>query len=218
MTPKQWNYYYNGKSAEEVFDKYWNDYKKNDDYNIMYYAYRKCERALKYALDYGEKWVRNYVYNPSARVIERIIQIAKKIYTAVNQAITIHNFIDWNGYESIEGEQFYLIKLYNRAKKFVWLKIGTTSRNSLTRFADHLNSSSTSYLKNEISFIKVLGLWKCEGLNATDIENRVRDYLKNKYGEKHYIKNDRFDIEDECDELHKKIPPMIEKLKAISLI
>ena len=186
----------------------------------MYQAYRKCEKALLVAIEWGQKWVENYIYDPLKHVVQRIVKIIKRAVNKVRQVVrgrifTGVNNIDWNGFAPIEGNQFYLIDLLDDNGDLIWPKIGTTTRYTCERFKEHITPSkqSTSYSEHGISKIKVRGLWDCGDIDPVEVESKVRSYLKRKYGEENYIKNDRFAIPIDYEDLINKIPTLIKNLQ-----
>ena len=216
MTVKQWENYYPGFTTQDLFNYYWNDYQNSTDYNTMYVGYRKCERALKCAIEWGESWVKDYVYDPLKKVAERIVKIVKKVAKRTTNIIyTLTDDVDWNGWEPIEGEQCYLVWFFDKRGKFLWTKPGTTYRSTIERMHEHLGHA---YKGGTVHSIKVMAIWDCEGISATDIESRIRTYFIKKYGENHYIKNDRFDVPDDGAELIEQVPKIIEQLKLIQLV
>ena len=220
---KQWQGWYGTKSTPEVlFNENWNEYQSNENYNKMYQAFKKCERAIKVAKEWGEDWIDEYIYDPTLTVVNRIQKIIKKVINKVRQVVRGEIFssnsnIDWNGISPREGKQFYLIDLLDSFKEHVWSKIGTTERYTTARFNEHLTKSPNSYINNDIKYIKVLGIYDCGEIDPIEVESKVRTYLKKKYGLDNYIKNDRFIEPFDMNDLRAKIPMLIKKLQEIEM-
>lgn len=217
---KQWNSWYNGTTPKQLFEENWDVYSSNDsEYNIMYRAFKKCEKAIVTASEWGEKWVEKYIYDPTKHVVQRIIKATKKIINKVRTVVNKQIFssdsnIIWNGFAPKEGNQFYLIELLRQMNEVIWPKIGTTTRNTALRFKEHIGSKQpSSYSDAGIDSIRVIGIWDCGDIDPVEVESKARSFLKKKYGEEHYIKNDRFDCEIDYEELKEKIPQVIKKLQ-----
>ena len=223
MTEKQWKYHYGDKSTETVFNENWEIYQKNSDYNAMYRACQRCLRILDTAKNFGEEWIHKYIIDPAKCVAQRITKIVqrviKKVRTVVNNYVfSADEHIDWNGIAPLTGNQFYLVELLNSLHEIVWPKIGTTTRPTQERFNEHVGSKQpSSYSSKDITALKVIGIWDCGEVDPVEVESKVRSYLKRKYGEEHYIKNDRFDCEIDYDDLKAKIPILIKNLQAIEV-
>lgn len=221
VSKKQWFSWYK-ENPQNIFEKHFSEYQNEQEYSVVYRAYKKCERALTVAIEWGEEWANKYIYDPSARMIERIKKITQKISRKIRtiihkQVIKTNPNIDWNGFAPIDARQFYLIELQNHEKKPIWYKIGTTDRYTTERFDEHLTKQSSSYSEQNITYIKVLGLFDCGNLDPVEVESKVRTYLKKVQGEENYIKNDRFMNPFNIEDLNKKIPLVINKLQAAEI-
>lgn len=223
MTERQWKNYYGEETPEEVFNEHWHEYQSNGKYNLMYRAYTKCKRILEIATEWGEKWVEKYIYDPTKHIVERITKIVKRATVKVRkivrgEVIKSAPAIDWNGIKPQTGNQFYLVELLNSLREVVWPKFGTTIRPSEVRFGEHIgNKQPKSYADNDVSALKVIGIWNCGDIDPVEVESKVRSYLKRKYGVENYVKNDRFDCELDYDDLKSKIPDIIHKLQEIEV-
>lgn len=221
---KQWKSWYGEQTPEEIFNENWEAYSSNkSDYNTMYQAYKKCERALLTAKEWGEEWIEKYIYSPIKQVVQRIIKVVKKVTNKVRVVVngTIFNTnsnILWNGFTPQEGNQFYLVELMHDLKKVIWPKIGTTIRYTAERFSEHVGSKQpVSYTEAGVNSLRVIGIWDCGEIAPEEVESKIRSYLKRKYGAENYIKNDRFDCEIDYDDLKEKIPTVIKNLQAIEV-
>ena len=197
------------------YDKY-RDYQDKHEYQLMYKAYKSCEQAFLHAKKLGEAWIKAYVYDPLALVCKRIIKVIKKVVNYAKGALySLTDDIDWNRWKSFDGEQCYLIQMLDENHNFMWLKVGTTSRDTSARLHEHLNHT---YKGGTVKALKVLAIWDCIGISAVAIEDLIRKYYIEHFGENYYIKNDRFAIIDDGIELIPKVQAVINQLKEIRII
>lgn len=223
MTDKQWKYHYGDKTTEEVFNENWEIYQKDSDYNAMYRACQKCLRILDTAKQWGEEWINKYIVDPTKCVAQRIIKVVQRVIKKVRTVVQKHVFssdehVDWNGIAPQTGNQFYIVELMNSDNVVVWPKIGTTTRPTQERFNEHVGSKQpSSYKQNDITALRVIGIWDCGEIEPEEVESKIRSYLKRKYGIENYIKNDRFSCEIDYDDLKGKIPTVIKNLQAIEV-
>lgn len=100
-----------------------------------------------------------------------------------------------------DSEKFYLIRAFDENGKRLFSKVGTTTRDILTRMKEHLKSYK------DLGVVKIIidRVWNCGNTPAEGFESFFRAIYISKFA-KHFKKNDRFfDIDfnlNEADEIY----------------
>lgn len=187
--------------AEELdFVNAYNEYvrRKNENLSESYIA--KAWSAVTQLFDFykakGAEWIRGFMINLHNRTVRAFTPKSLRV-----------NGVEWNC-EPItkDCEQLYLIELLNARGELVWSKVGTTTRSTEKRMAEHLNY----YAKYGITSIRVNKVWECD-TDAEGFESFFRACYIRKYPGT-FQKNDRFyqvnfDL-DEAEKLFEKYKNM----------
>ena len=104
-----------------------------------------------------------------------------------------------------DHDYFYVMRFYDHNGKFYFDKIGS-SVDVERRFKQHLN-------KYPVSSGEILFTFDTEHIDASSLENIVRNYLVKKYGKKVYIPKDRFSVRINVEDIAEKIPKSMEYLR-----
>lgn len=130
-------------------------------------------------------------YMNTARLyVDRFVKrVVEKVKQAIDCNLPPRMRVIWNGIEKMPDnvQQCYLIRLLDRNKELIWSKVGTTTKATQKRMAQHLDY----YKKDGVRFVEVVRLWSCGDIDAEGAESMFRShYIKKHPGT--FRKNDRF--------------------------
>ena len=163
---------------------------RKEHFAIMKKIYDKYASVRK-IWDYIES-ARKYVN----RFVKKISEIIQKVEKEVNQ-------------------YFYVMRFYDIDNNWLFDKIGST-KDVEARQKQHLD-----YYPNHgfnTHSVEVLYSINTQDVPASTIEDYARIYLIKKYGEENYLSKDRFLTKIDMDDITKKIPTCLEKLRAAAII
>ena len=130
-------------------------------------------------------------YMNTARLyVDRFVKrVAEKVKQAIDCNLPPRMRIIWNNIEKMPNnvQQCYLIRLLDRNKELIWSKVGTTTKATQKRMAQHLDY----YKKDGVRFVEVVRLWSCGDMDAEGAESMFRSYYIKKHPNT-FRKNDRF--------------------------
>ena len=109
-----------------------------------------------------------------------------------------------------EHDYFYIMRFYDSKGKFYFDKIDS-SVDVERRLKQHLN-------KYPASSGEILFSFDTEHIDASSLENIIRNYLVKKHGIKNYIPKDRFSVRIDVEDIAEKIPKSMEYLRMAEIV
>lgn len=192
--------------------KSYNDYVNTNDFEG---AVERHETA--------NKRYRNYWWHCVTEIFERCAEWAKRyildpITQTVKKFVTNRSKITLKELSTLpQGNYLYIITLIDKDNSRVWDKIGTTN-NLYRRMKEHLyNKSYKQAGVNNIIVKQFFDISKYT-FDVTELESKIRTYLRKKLGDNNYLKNDRFTCEIDIQDLETKIPQCLEKLQEAEIV
>lgn len=187
--------------------KSYNDYVNTNDFEG---AVERHETANKRYRDYWwqcvteiftkcAEWAKRYILDPITQTVKKLVTNRSKI--DLKELSTLP-----------QGNYLYIITLIDKDNSRVWDKIGTTN-NLYRRMKEHLYNKS--YKQAGVKDIVIKQFFDISNytFDVTELESKIRTYLRKKLGDNNYLKNDRFTCEIDIQDLETKIPQCLEKLQ-----
>jgi hypothetical protein len=136
--------------------------------------------------------------------VETAYQYIKKfVRTAMN---TVQQILG-----QIKGQYFYVMRFYNSNHEWVFDKIGSTTQDPYDRLQQNVDYYPDTY------YGEIILLYDTEDITPSSVENVFRNYLIRKYGEKNWIRIDRFKCQLDIEDIEAKLPTCIQKLRAAEI-
>ena len=163
---------------------------RKEHFAIMKKIYDKYASVRK-IWDYIET-ARKYIN----RFVKKISEIIQKVEKEVSQ-------------------YFYVMRFYDIYNNWLFDKIGST-KDIEARQKQHLEYYPNHGFKTYS--VEVLYSINTQDIPASTIEDYARIYLIKKHGEENYLSKDRFLTKIDIDDITKKIPVCLEKLRDAAII
>lgn len=186
------------KTDEEKFEIGFKEFTRRIEEKKSSSYIGRAYKALLTLVKEGAEWMKNYIFRPTMRLLkDRIIRNtranrgeirrdSKKCPTAsqLKDKVIFANESLWHP----RGvQQFYICRLLGEGGNLIYQKIGTTSRDTVTRMIEHIQR----YWKDGVRQCVVDKVYEVIGMNSRIVESYFCALYGKRYPE-YYKPNDRF--------------------------
>lgn len=156
---------------------------RNCSDNWIRKAYNICVKLW----DATAEWADNYIFNPTAKLAQRILRKATKFHIKTKRDVKI----EWR-VPAVKGNCHYLVEFYTKDGKRLYSKSGK-AENVAVRIKNELTKEYAPY--GAYSAVVLRADFCGDDQTAADLELRYRVHLLDLHGRDNWLQNDRWMVE-----------------------